>query len=339
MGLCNRVFSVGDAGGQEGANFDSTGAFILAHQRLPSSGGMILVDGDFYIEPGEFVVSKPNVQFAGTGWGHSVINRGSDSDGILVYVTDSATSFTMRDLSILDKTGTPTNNGLSLLVESVNDAEFTRCWFQIGHELVKLNFGSNIGFSQCIFEGNRSHGLHVVQTADVRVTGCAFYRTGYSTLVNSNATAAIFVEKEASYTYRPFTFKITGNSFFYSERGHFIRLSQTAGVAIQGNGFEMAGRFDPNRWDDIKLEACEWITISGNTATAEYNDYSAGNRASRYNVNVDASCSHIVIGPNAFNPGSAARLTTSLPTLSSSATRVCFSERRLGTCLPSQTIQ
>lgn len=280
---------------------DCTGAFVDAHAALGSGGGTIIMPpGEFLVDPDEFTVSTTGVQLVGAGWGNTVIRRGTDVAGDLITVTGH--SFTARDFSLMDVDWTSTNEGTSLLLSNINDVELSRIWFQKGYELLRLHLGSNVGMAQCIFEGGRRYGARVYQTFDVRLNGNTFYTNG---VVGYDATGAaqLKVEKDAAYTFRPHALKVVGNTFYNSNIGHHIFLSELHGASIVGNSFDLAGRFNPDTYDDIHLESCERVVISGNNASAEYNGYIVGNRASRYNVYADSGCEKIVIGENGFNPG------------------------------------
>lgn len=286
-----------------------TAALNAAHAEMDATiGGVIEIpQGVFLLDT--WPITKQHVSVIGAGMQSTVLRRRTDSSDPLVWFNGSRGSrmagVTLQDVNI----ATPTNTGNLLELYIVNDMMFDGCWLQFGHKLAYVGIEcGNIAFVNTMFESGRRFNAHLVQCYDTRFTGCTFYTPGRAVATASaphdGTGASLMIENNVSYSYYPFEHAITGCSFINTNHGHHIRAKQVAGLSITGNVFGGAGLFDAGVYDEVKLESCRYVSVVGNTSSGEWDGY--GNpppRKSRFNVNIDAGCRNVVVGPNAFRKG------------------------------------
>lgn len=262
-------------------NTNDTPAFVAAHNALPATGGCIYIPSGIYlIEPNQFVITKPGVRLLGDGWLNTTLRRRTDVDGVVIHVVETGTAFTASDFSLFEApvaAGTlPSNTGTLLRATRINEFSLSRCWLQSGYELLNLEEGSNYEISNCVFENGRLYGVHAIHISDLRISDSAFYGTGIADVdpFPPGPAAGIRIEKKQGFDFRPFQTLISGNSFVISNIGHNIHAIGAANVTIANNHTDLAGRFNPGKYDEIHLQSCESVTITGNTSALEFNLYS-----------------------------------------------------------------
>lgn len=287
---------------------DDTAAFVAAHTALPSIGGTIYVPFGIYLID-SLEITKENVALRGGGMLSSIIRRRTDATAALVWFNGARGSM-MADLTLQDVLTGQTNTGNLLEMYLVNDMLFSNVWLQFAHKNVYVGFEcGNIAFDNCIFESGRRFNVHLYQCYDVRFTGSTFYTPGRADATvaapHDGTGASLFIENDATYAWYPFEINVTGNSFINTNHGHHIRAKKVAGLAISGNTLGGAGLFDAGTYDEVKLESCRYVSVTGNTSSGEHDGYDGPppTRKSRWNVNIDADCRNIVIGANAFRAG------------------------------------
>jgi hypothetical protein len=269
-----------------------------------TTGGreVIIPDGTFKME--NIVVTNQRVTISGNGWGNTWIQKSADNTNAVFRV--SGEMFTLRNINIRADFSF-TNHFSNVQISGVSDTSIHDVWIFGGWHNLDLFYVSNPQLNHCIFESSKHHAVYMKQCNLVTVIGNVFAEPGNTDDEPTNAEAALMLDYDSTYTFRPFSFSITGNYFNFGRYCHFIHATHTEAVSIVGNFFQLAGQFNPNTKDDIRLESCDRTEIVGNTSVAEFNNYilppDPNSRASRYVVNIDAGCTHTQLSANGFQTG------------------------------------
>lgn len=288
---------------------DSTAAFQAAHDALPAAGGILFIPPGVYLID-SLQITRENIAVTGGGMLSTIVRRRTDSTAPLIWF-NGARGSTMYDITLQDVPDGQTNTGNLLELYVVNDMLFSNVWLQFGHTLAYIGFEcGNVAFDSCIFESGRRFNVHTYQAFDVRFTGCTFYTPGRAAATvaapHDGTGASLRLESNidpaAGYTWYSTELNVTGCTFINTNIGHHILASNVAGLTISGNNFGGAGVFDAGNYDEVKLEGSRYVVITGNTSASELDGYSSTKKA-RYNVNIDADCRNIVVGPNSFKAG------------------------------------
>lgn len=298
-------------GGDPTGVADSLSAFVDAHTRCPLAGCEIVVPcGTFAISSNALLISKDKVTIRGLNQECSTIKRLSDVAGPIGPVLNiTGTSIRIANLRIQEY-GWPTpaaNTSMLVQLINLNEAVLDNVWIQGGYYGIKISHVSNIAFQNVLVEAARHRGFWFLQTSDVTMNGVR----GYSTGTGGTDAASIYIEKDPTYTAWPAGYTITGN-FPFTLLSHHIYASQVEGLTITGSTFSQAGRHNANNWDAIKLVGVKGAQISSNAHLAGANPYQPGVIATRNVVNIDATSTGVVVGPNTFHaPGMTATVANS----------------------------
>ncbi len=274
---------------------DDTSAIQQAVTACGDNGVVIFPEGTYKISG--ITISGDNIKLMGVG-SCSLLERLSDATGTMIAVSGAA--FSMEGLKVQEAASTYTNTGALLKTSSVSDVRITNCWFNFGYDQIYCDISDNVIITNCILEAARRSGIYGNQLSLSNINTNCFFAHG---LDSSNALASIYIQKDSGYSFKANNDNIVGNYFFYARYGHFIALKEVKGAQIVGNFFGLAGMYNSGTKDDINLDDCEYVSITGNTSNLVYNSYIGSDRASRYCINADAGCSKITVTGNTLEAG------------------------------------
>jgi hypothetical protein len=275
---------------------DDTAAIQATIDSLTSGGTVYFPKGTY--KASSLTVSVAGVRFTGDGY-RSAIERLADTGSASVLKV-TAGQFYMDHLRLQEPSATWTNTGSMLELEIVNDIFITNCWIFYGYDQLVIDRSDGILLQGNIIEGSRRYGIFGDQGSLLKFIGNSFFASSRDA---SNRAASIYLQTATGYTHNAHDITISGNYFYYSRYGDFIRLKQTTGTTITGNFFGIAGMYDSGSQDDIYLDNTTLTTITGNVFDAVINTYIADSRGTRWNVNITAGSSETVIVGNGFHAG------------------------------------
>lgn len=273
---------------------------------LATGASVFVPDGTWLVNAAK-TISTQGQGIYGVGYLQSEIRRSTDSTFVMFNVT-STSGNDFRDVRFNEVSGYPTfsNTGsyVDLPIGGGTDINFSRCWFHHGWQHVRCLSGtSNITFEGCIFEASRKGAIDAVSSGRNNVVGCTFWKNSADNSNASDRGYAISLSKDAAYAFGSYNWNIVGNYFAENVYGPFILSNTSEGLQIVGNFFEIASQVDNGQKSDIELTADTRVSIVGNASNSVVNSYVAGERGSKYCVDVASSCTAIAIVGNNFEAG------------------------------------
>lgn len=294
------VLNVKSYGAKGDGTTDDTAAFTAAIAAVnDTNGSEIVVPAGVYIID-SITLNKTGLKMTGSGFRNTIIQRKTDSSTSLFNITAGAV--VLRDLKIQESSGTLTNTGKLIYLNTVNDVRIEHVWLFYGHDQIYIANSDGIQVTHSIIEAARNRGVVGYQTSLTTLSDNVFYACGTKS-ANGATAACVDWSNNVAYLYPSFSNTIANNYFHYAHYGHFITANGNNGLSILGNYFHLAGVFDPGSHSDIKLTGVSRVAITGNTSVDDNNPYIPGNRASKYSVDIDGTSSLVKVAGNVFKPG------------------------------------
>lgn len=298
--------SVKDFGAIGDGNIANANADTAAFQAALATGKSVFVPFGVYMINATLVVATGGQTIYGVGHTGSIIRKCTDDAYNLINVTASWGSglFNIK-LEEASVSYTNTDNLLVLAVNGGTDVILLNTWFLYGHTQLRMEQGtSNITMLGCVFETARKRSIYSKSSLRNKLIGCTFWKNTADISNPADRGYAVHLDKDALYDFGSDNWTITGNYFAENVYGPFLRLENVKHIMLGGNFFEIASQVDNGVKSDIEIEGCDGVVIVGNTSNVVNNSYSAGQRGSKYVVElIGSSNSNIKIELNDFTPG------------------------------------
>jgi hypothetical protein len=283
--------SVKDFGAVGDGTTDDTTAFSSA---LATGKSIYLPSGTYSITS-SLTVSNSGQSIYGSGFGQSIVKRGNDTSFVIFNVT--ATYGTVfKDFKIIESSSSLTNTGSYIQISvGASDVLFDGMWFLYGWQQIRCMQGtSDINITNSIFETSRKGSIYATSSIRNRVVSCTFWKNSADISNPSDRGYAINFIKDSGYSFGCSNWSIVANYFAENVYGPFLLFNTALGIQVIGNFFEIASQVDNGVKSDIELTSCSYITIAGNSSDSVVNSYVAGQRGSKYCIDLSGGGNSLI---------------------------------------------